>query len=400
MKAFTCPQCGASLEYERIVSATVRCHYCNSVVVVPEDLRPKPTRPPSPPIEPRPSDSYQSKPPNKTILALIAALVLAGGIGLLIIGLSRSSDSNRAAGIYSKRTPRPTPSPPPEGYTVAFTVGGEGTGVGLFKDELEVTVDGEGYIYVADDTLRVQRFDASGKFLNTWSIPVQTKWYRRLKTGPQKLIANERGELYAVLSGVVLKLDGESGAVLGAVHGSDYIHDATLIPGNGLLMVSQKGDDDEMVLMGGDRRIERRTHSFLSSVLDTQLEVAALRVAADNAGNTFALYALGDVYGEHWYDSEQLAVFKFTREGKYVARFGGSGREPGQFGIPSGIAVDNKGRVYVCEQFDKIHVYAADDGRYLRTLKAPHRVKSVAFDSQHNLYVAGGNLVSKLVLNE
>src|SRR3712207_9009143 len=49
--------------------------------------------------------------------------------------------------------------------------------------------------------------------------------------------------IYAVLAGVILKLEGETGEVLGAAHGSDYIHDAALSPGRGLLVVSQKGDD-------------------------------------------------------------------------------------------------------------------------------------------------------------
>ena len=71
---------------------------------------------------------------------------------------------------------------------------------------------------------------------------------------------------------------------------------------------------------------------------------------------------------------------------------------PGQYGPPTMIAVDNEGRVYVCESFDRIHVYAAD-GRFIRTLKAPHSVEALAFDSQNNLYVAGGNKVSKLVLD-
>ena len=52
-----------------------------------------------------------------------------------------------------------------------------------------------------------------------------------------------------------------------------------------------------------------------------------------------------------------------------------------------------------CESFDKLHVYEPD-GRYLKTLKTPHAVDALTFDSQNNLYVAGGHKVSKLVLDE
>jgi hypothetical protein len=400
MNAVTCPQCGASLEFERIESATVKCHYCNSLVIVPAELRS--TLPAAPRTEPL--TSYNSEPPpvNKIIPAIVVLILVAIGIGLLFSG---SSNTNReTVGAYVPYKPRlvptPTPAPKPEGYTVAFTFGSEGTGPGFFKDEMSVAVDGAGRIYVSDETRRVQRFDASGHFIDTWNIPTQTKWYTKLRGGPRKLLANSNsGYLYAVLAGVVMKFDAATGEVLGAANGTDYIHDAALMPDGGMLIVSQKGNDDELVLLGGDGRAARRTHRFVSSLLDKQLEVEALRVAADGTGNTFALYALGGVNGEHWYDNEDLAVFKFSPEGRYVSRFGGGGNEAGQFGVPSALAVDNQSRVYVCDPFNRIHVYAAD-GRYIQTLKAPHSIEALTFDSRNNLYVAGSNKVSKLLLDK
>ena len=398
MKAFNCPQCAATLEFERIDKAWVRCQFCDSMVVVPEELRPTP---PPPPEEPRLNFGEPDQ-PKKVAFAVIALVLAAAGIGLLIV---RNISSNRNGVVNFNtsrtpwRTPTPMPTPKPEGYTVAYTFGGEGTGPGLFQDSLGLAVDGEGRVYVSDETRRVQRFDQSGKFLNTWNIPPETKWYQKLRGGPNKLLVNNANQLYAVLSGVILKLNGETGEVLGAAHGSDYIHDAAVVPGGGLLIVSQKGDDDELVLMGTDGRAARRTHRFVSSQLDKKLEVEALRVAAGAGGEVYSLYAIGGVAGEHWYDDEDIAVFRFSPEGKYLARFGGQGREQGQYGPPSALASDTRGRVYVCETFDKIHVYEPD-GRYVRTLKAPHSVEALTFDAQNNLYVAGGHKVSKLVLDK
>jgi hypothetical protein len=400
LKAFNCPQCGATLEFERIEKPLVKCQYCNSLVVVPAELRPPLTTPPE-----ETKTSYgggDEASPKKIALAAVALLLVAGGVGLLI-ATNRTSNSNRRAGLFPTYTPRPvptpTPTPRPDGYEVAYTVGGEGTGPGLFKDGMTLAVDASGRVYASDETRRVQRFDPAGQFLNTWNIPPQTKWYSRVRGGPQKLLLNERGEVYAVLAGVVLKLGGETGEVLGAAHGSDHIHDAALVPGGGgLLVVSQKGDDDELVLIGGDGRAARRTHRFVSSLLDKRLEVEALRVAAGAGGEAYALYAIGGVAGEHWYDDEDIAVFRFSPESKYLSRFGGQGREPGQYGPPSAIAADALGRVYVCEPFDKIHVYESD-GRFVRTLKTPHAVEALTFDAQNNLYVAGNHRVSKLVLD-
>jgi DNA-directed RNA polymerase subunit RPC12/RpoP len=400
VNAFNCPQCGATLEYERITSNTVRCHYCNSTVIVPAELRPTP---PPPRPDPKPLSTYGSEQPaiKKVVPAIVGLIIFAVVIAMLF---SRSSKPNRPLGMIPNNTPRPIPTPTatpkPDGYTIAFTFGGEGTGAGFFKDEMGVAVDGAGRIYVSDDTRRVQRFDSSGQFLSTWNIPTQTKWYAKLKGAPQKLLANSGSpNLFAVMAGVVVKFDTETGEALGAAHGSDYIHDAALLPDGGFLLVSQKGRDDELVHLGGDGRAASRTHRFVSSLLDKELEVEALRVAADGTGNTFALYALGGVAGEHWYDDADLAVFKFSPEGKYLSRFGSGGHEPGQFGVPSAIAVDNQSRVYICEPFDKIHVYA-DDGRFLRTLHAPHMVEAMAFDAQNNFYIAGNHKVSKLVLDK
>ena len=399
MKAFNCPQCAATLEFERIDSPLVRCQFCNSLVVVPAELRP-PLAPPSPPQEElKLPDGGEEATPKKIALVAVVLLLLAGGIGLLI-ATNRTSNTNRIVTTQPPRwPPTPTPTPKPDGYTVAYTFGGEGTGPGLFKDSLGLAVDGEGRVYVSDDTRRVQRFDQSGQFLNTWNIPLETKWYQKLRGGPSKLLAGNANQVYAVLAGVILKLDGETGEVLGAAHGSDYIHDAASVPGGGLLVVSQKGDDDELVLMGTDGRAARRTHRFVSSQLDKKLEVEALRVAAGPGGEVYSLYAIGGVAGEHWYDDEDIAVFRFSPEGKYLARFGGQGHEHGQYGPPSAIATDPRGRVYVCESFEKIHVYEPD-GRFVRTLKAPHGVDALAFDAQGDLYVAGANRVSKLILDK
>ncbi|HEX8503055.1 MAG TPA: hypothetical protein VF659_20900 [Pyrinomonadaceae bacterium] len=399
MKAFNCPQCGASLEYERIDAPLVKCHYCNSLVVVPAELRPP--APPAREAAPPPTYAETEATPKKVALAAVVLLLVAGGVGLLI-ATNRTSNANARAGAnvanMRRLLPTPTPTPRPEGYEVVYTFGGEGTGPGLFQDSMSLAVDGAGRVYVSDETRRVQRFDPAGQFLNTWNVPPETKWYRKVRGGPGKIIVNERDEVYAVLAGVILKLAGETGEVLGAAHGSDYIHDAALSPGHGLLVVSQKGEDDELVLIGGDGRAARRTHRFVSSLLDKRLEVEALRVAAGAGGETYALYAIGGVAGEHWYDDEDIAVFKYAPDGKYLARFGGQGGGPGQYGPPSALAADRAGRVYVCESFDKIHVFEAD-GRFVRTLKAPHAVEALTFDARDGLYVAGGHRVSKLALD-
>ncbi|MBC7909577.1 MAG: hypothetical protein H7Y30_03695, partial [Pyrinomonadaceae bacterium] len=140
-------------------------------------------------------------------------------------------------------SPKATPTP----YVLTF--GGEGTGAGLFQDAQEVAVDGSGNIYVSDDTLRIQKFDAQGKFLSLWEIPSETKYFSKIRGGPDKLLADREGKIYVVIGGVALKYDGANGEWLGAASGSDYIFDATLKADGGMVAVSAKGHDDELVVL-------------------------------------------------------------------------------------------------------------------------------------------------------
>ena len=38
-KSFNCPHCGAPLDYNDGVGATLQCPFCNNTVIVPEELR-------------------------------------------------------------------------------------------------------------------------------------------------------------------------------------------------------------------------------------------------------------------------------------------------------------------------------------------------------------------------
>jgi hypothetical protein len=278
---------------------------------------------------------------------------------------------------------------------VVLTFGEEGTGDGQFKDASEIAVDASGRIFVSDGTTRVQVFDEKGKFVKTFLVPQQTRWYQKVRGGPDKLVVDRAGNLHVLIAGVVLKIDVDKGEILGAVQGSDYIHDVALMPDDGLVMVSQKGADDELVRVDARGRPVGRTHRYSTSVLEASLEVRALRVAADGLGNIFSVYALDDAFGEFNYDSEDLAILKFTPAGKFVTRMGSQGNEAGQYSTPGEIALDRRGRLYLCESSKGVHVYA-NDGRFLETVPVPFWVRGIALDNSDNIYVVGANNVAKL----
>ena len=400
MKAFACPQCGASLESDAIYGATAECPYCHSTVIVPPELRPVPP-PPLPPAPPSFS-SYEPDVVNKPPFSFPRAvgLIVAGVIVFIffVVILMKPSGSPHTSS-YTPLLPRPPISTKANQKPNVLTFGGKGTGPGLFQDAQEVAVDGAGNIFVSDDTLRVQKFNSQGEFVSLWTIPSSTQYFSKIRGGPDRLLADRQGRVYVVIGGVVLKYDGAKGEWLGAAHGSDYIYDASLKADGGTVVVSGKDDDDELVVLDAQGKAIKRVHQFISTQLDKKIPVEALKVAVDGVGNIFAIYALGSVYGEHYYDESDLVVFRFTADGKYVNRFGGGGSEPGQFAQPNAIAVDSKSRVYVCDLTRGISVFTAD-GRFVETLKTPFWAQGMAFDPAGDLLVVGDNKVSKLELSK
>jgi len=399
LKAFACPQCGASLESNAVYGATVECPYCHSTVIVPTELRPVPPPPPAP--SPPLFSDYKPdvvKPQSFSFPRALAFLVVGVIFVLfLVFTLFRQKERVGLSNPISRpgfiSSPKATPTP------YIFTFGAEGTGQGLFQDAQEVAVDGDGNIYVSDDTLRVQKFNSQGEFLSLWTIPSSTQYFSKIRGGPDRLLVDRRGRVFVVIGGALLKYDEASTEWVGAVRGSDHIYDAALTADGGTVIVSGGGGLDELVVFDTRGKAIRRVSRFISLQLDKQIPVEAIKVAVDGVGNIFAIYALGSIYGTHYYDNEDLAVFRFTAEGKYVNRFSGGGKEPGQFSSPNAIAVDAQSRVYVCDLTNGISVFTAD-GRYVETIKTPFWVQGMAFDSAGDLFVVGDNKVSKLVLKK
>ena len=87
------------------------------------------------------------------------------------------------------------------------------------------------------------------------------------------------------------------------------------------------------------------------------------------------------------------AVFKFSPEGKFLNRFGGSGDQPGQFRAAHAIAVDGKGRVFVSD-IKGIQVFDSD-GRYLTVFKTDGSAFGMVFNDKNELVVAARNKVDQ-----
>jgi len=370
IKTLQCPSCGGPLEYDpESASDTIRCPFCNSTAVLPPRARQQHIR-----IS---FDRGKSKGAPTVALAILAVvLLIGGGIVFAIISLigRAASDVTRSVATTNTRTTlNPPPVPPTRPAEPQPFFGSEGIGPGNFKDARSIAVDAEGRIYVGEYSGgRIQAFDSSGKFI--------TQWTADPKMPLRGMTADRRGTVYVVQKGVINRYEGTTGNLLGPTgEGGGHYDDVTATPDGGLVAFARKSYDN-VVKLDSSGRVKQVIEKAVST--QTDHPELSIRVAADGAGN---VYALAGGFND--------AVFKFSPEGRFMTRFGGAGDEPGLFRAPGAIAVDNQGRIYVAD-FKGVQVFDPN-GRYLELIKVKGAASGLAFNDKNELLVVARTAVFK-----
>lgn len=375
-KAFVCPTCGAPLDYRSTAESTIRCPYCNSSVIVPEELRVKKPQESTPTVTgvfPQ-GIPAQMAAPEKIARRSATAVFLAAGIslvliaGLAIIPLTARKPARIPSGVQGMVQGL---AAGPGREVLSF--GGEGTGSGLFQDSRHIAVDGQGNIYVGEySDGRIQVFDPTGKFLRLWMV--------EHKTPVRGLAVNRQGTAFVVQGGKIKRYETTTGTYLDEVKypGGMGFDDVRSAPDGGLVASWYENRDDIVRFDAQGRPVLTIPSAISGASGESELNT---RVAIDGLGNIFALGTFNN------------AVFKFSPEGKYLNRFGGEGDQPGQFRAPEAIAVDGQGRVYVSD-FKGIQIFDGE-GRYLDFIKVDGFPFGMTFNDRNELFVATGKKVIK-----
>ncbi|HEX8289138.1 MAG TPA: hypothetical protein VF556_14135 [Pyrinomonadaceae bacterium] len=391
MKPLICPQCGGRItEYSRWQQFAT-CEYCATRFLIEPEKQPATLEPESFYQPAETSGANQ----NIFIVVIGAAVLLIGGVLLAAILAVKEKPKPiypaYTAPNYSTPTPRISPTPTPNPNLLEF--GGKGTGNGLFQDADAIAVDSKGRIYVADDSLRVQQFNEKGEFLKLWQIPSATKHYRRART-IQKIAVDDQDRLYVLVGGVVQMWEQNTINLPETTYQAapDFIIDFALRRDGGLLMVSVNDYIETLIFMNKNEKVTRRIQGFHTKTADAALSpyetgLAAIRLAVDGAGNIFSVYAFGDLGSYQLsYNAEDLMIFRFTPEGKYVNKFVQSMNS-------CGIETDNQSRIYISDD-DSIKVYS-NLGEQISTVADLGRIDAFALDNQNNIYILEDDKVVK-----
>lgn len=377
-RTFDCPKCGAPVKYDQAAAAaghpqTLRCDYCHSSLIAPDELRGHQARVVPIRINLGLSSNRHFSKFLWVILAipilamLVGVLAMAGVLAPVIYSVSRAVNEPSSPTRTNSREASNSFA------NVLLKFGSEGIGPGMFTDARSIGVDGAGRIYVGEYTGgRIQVFDSAGNFQTQWSFGDR-------KTLLRGLAVNRKGTVYVAHGGDIHLYRGETGERLGQLAYEKSGFDDVSAAADGGLATAWHRNRDDLVRFDASGKVAKTVPAAISSASgDSEL---SMRVAIDGAGNIFALGRFNN------------AVFKFSPDGKFVNRFGGSGDQPGQLRAPHSIAVDGWGRVYVGD-IKGVQVFDGN-GRYLTTFKPDGPAFGMVFNDKNELFVIARDKVIK-----
>ena len=176
----------------------------------------------------------------------------------------------------------------------------------------------------------------------------------------------------------ILELEGETGKILNSWGANYFImpHGLAVDKNNniwvtdvGLHQIFKFNHDGQLLMKLGIAKISG--NDSLHFYLPTDVAIA------DDGS-----FYVSDGYGNS-------RVVKFSPSGKYLFEWGTHGSKQGEFDIPHGITIDNKGNVYVADrQNNRIQMFDSK-GAFLKELKNNEQVAqlpSVTIDARQNLF--------------
>jgi DNA-binding beta-propeller fold protein YncE len=108
-----------------------------------------------------------------------------------------------------------------------------------------------------------------------------------------------------------------------------------------------------------------------------------------NGPTDVVVAANGDVFVSDGHEPmSNNRIVKFTRDGRFIKEWGGTGSEPGQFIVPHALALDSQGRLFVADRDNNRIQIFDQDGTFLLAWEQFGRPSGIHIAADDTLYVS------------
>jgi len=311
-------------------------------------------------------------------IAAVALVTVGGGVAAFMMLRSAAPTPSAVAisipAIATPTIPAIATTTATKEKAAALTVWGEaGNGAGQLTDARSITVDMDENVYVADyDTLRVQKFDTTGKF--QWIVQVPKDTFAGNK-GIWGMAVDSKNVLWVNRTAALFKLSTADGKLLGTIQGNyddkSFKYIGLDAVGNIATLHTLAGDTD-LLLMDPNGKVRKRVKN-----------VPEHGLAMDGAGNVY----LSDEF------EGQIQVI--DPQGTIKSKFGSKSDK--HTSRPEYLAVDGKGHIFA-ETGEGLDVFDQGGG-YIKTIDTSALkggLRSFAISSKGHLFVLGNDRVAEL----
>lgn len=337
------------------------------------------------------------------LMSVLGVFVLTGIIGAAVIFFAASRGTDDDGYLPRRTTPplRTSPTATPKASNLLLSFGKEGLGEGEFKKADSIAVDRDGNIYVGDGTLRIQKFDANGKFLQLWNVTEgKVKADDKYYTTINNIVIDSKNRLYAVVGDTdLLRYDAVTGKFIDKIqlYGEKWmndpqeakIHDIVMLNDDRLAVYATSFPRGEYVIMvSPEGKQEIKFKDLLTKQTDRPSGVTKGMMLVTVTGDIFLLEIMSMSKGY---------LYHFKPDGTYVDRFTWDGSPGyGNFGEKT-VILNSQGEIYAYNEPKKQISVLSTDGALLRSfpLDADSSFNRMALDAAGNIYVVSDKKVEK-----
>ncbi len=259
-----------------------------------------------------------------------------------------------------------------------FGWGSTGSGEGQFSGPRDLTVNGSGYVYVADTlNYRVQVFSPLGVYIAQWGSYGETREDQfedlyGIATNMSGHVYVSDGTNYSIkvftTTGQFIQRWGEYGSAAGRLNYNNGI----AINGSGHVFVMDTGNERVQVFDQCGQFVRK----WGSEGSDPGQFLEAHKIALNTSGSVFVV------------DRDNYRVQVFDEIGALTGNLGKSAADPGSLNGAEGVAVNSTGAIYVSDWWNNRVQVFSPEGMYLFHWFVS-RPKALAINASDFVYVSG-----------